>query len=208
MTLKKTTSETGTHSPVADILNTVSGAYCSEFWDGVYEVSGTLNTLRELKHSFEALYEVQKYKEAFTLLLALHDLIALEIPASVLEMQEYSKVHARKGSSPNYGKFERQGSASNDGRRYPGNVLFVQTVAHPTHPTQKPVELCEYLIKTYTRPGEVVADLCAGSGTTAVAALNTGRRFVCFESAPAIYGPAAQRIEQARLAVERGEKGE
>lgn len=89
MTLKKTTSETGTHSPVADILNTVSGAYCSEFWDGVYEVSGTLNTLRELKHSFEALYEVQKYKEAFTLLLALHDLIALEIPASVLEMQEY-----------------------------------------------------------------------------------------------------------------------
>ena len=58
------------------------------------------------------------------------------------------------------------------------------------------------------RPGEVVADLCAGSGTTAVAALNTGRRFVCFESAPAIYGPAVQRIEQARLAVERGEKGE
>ena len=93
-------------------------------------------------------------------------------------------------------------------RRYPGNVLFVQTVAHPTHPTQKPVDLCEYLIKTYTRPGEVVADLCAGSGTTAVAALNTGRRFVCFESAPAIYGPAVQRIEQARLAVERGEKGE
>ena len=74
--------------------------------------------------------------------------------------EPYSKVHARKGSSPNYGKFERQGSASNDGRRYPGNVLFVQTVAHPAHPTQKPVELCEYLIKTYTRPGEVVADLC------------------------------------------------
>lgn len=54
-------------------------------------MSGTLNTLRELKHSFEALYEVQKYKEAFTLLLALHDLIALEIPASVLEMQEYEE---------------------------------------------------------------------------------------------------------------------
>ena len=61
-------------------------------------------------------------------------------------------------------------------------MLFVQTVAHPTHPTQKPVELCEYLIKTYTRPGEVVADLCAGSGTTAVAALNTGRRFVCLKA--------------------------
>ena len=69
------------------------------------------------------------------------------------------------------------------------------------------MELCEYLIKTYTREDEVVADICAGSGTTAIAALNTGRRFVCFETAPAIYGPAAQRIEQARLAVGRGEKG-
>ena len=55
--------------------------------------------------------------------------------------------------------------------------------------------------------GAVVADICAGSGTTAVAALNTGRRFICFENAPAIYGPAIQRIEQARLAVERGGKG-
>ena len=121
--------------------------------------------------------------------------------------EPYSKVHARSGTSPNYGKFERQGSESSDGRRYPSNVLFVQTVAHTMHPTQKPVELCEYLIKTYTREGEVVADICAGSGTTAIAALNTGRRFVCFETAPAIYGPAAQRIEQARLAVGRGEKG-
>ena len=76
------------------------------------------------------------------------------------------------------------------------------------HPTQKPVELCEYVIKTYTRPGEVVADICAGSGTTAVAALNTGRRFICFENAPSIYGSAAQRIEQARLAVAGGGKGE
>ena len=75
------------------------------------------------------------------------------------------------------------------------------------HPTQKPVELCEYFIKTYTDEGAVVADICAGSGTTAVGALNTGRRFVCFENAPAIYGPAVQRIEQARLAVERGGKG-
>ena len=119
----------------------------------------------------------------------------------------YSKVHARSGTSPNYGKFTRTGSESNDGRRYPGNVLAFQTAVHNIHPTQKPVALCEYFIKTYTNEGEVVADICAGSGTTAVAALNTGRRFVCFENAPAIYGSAAQRIAEARLAVERGEKG-
>ena len=75
------------------------------------------------------------------------------------------------------------------------------------HPTQKPVELCEYLSKTYTRPGELVADICAGSGATAVAAVNTGRRFVCFETAPAFYAAASERIRVARSAVEAGEKG-
>ena len=119
----------------------------------------------------------------------------------------YTRTHTSSGLSTNYGKFVRQGTGSSDGRRYPGNVLFVPTVMGGIHPTQKPVELCEYFIKTYTDEGAVVADICAGSGTTAVAALNTGRRFVCFENAPAIYGPAAQRIEQARLAVERGGKG-
>ena len=119
----------------------------------------------------------------------------------------YNRTHARSGTSPNYGKFERQSSESSDGRRYPGNVLFVQTVTGGIHPTQKPVELCEYLIQTYTRPGEVVADLCAGSGTTAVAALNTGRRFVCFETAPAFYVAASERIRTAKAAVEAGQKG-
>ena len=75
------------------------------------------------------------------------------------------------------------------------------------HPTQKPVELCEYLIRTYTRPGELVADICAGSGTTAVAAVNTGRRFVCFETAPAFYAPATERIRLATEAVKAGQKG-
>ena len=119
----------------------------------------------------------------------------------------YKKIQTASGQSSNYGKYTRSGGGSEDGRRFPGNVLAFPTVAHTVHPTQKPMELCEYFIKTYTREGEVVADICAGSGTTAVAALNAGRRFVCFETAPAFYGPAVERVEQARLAVERGEKG-
>ena len=119
----------------------------------------------------------------------------------------YKKIHRCSGSSPNYGKFERT-SGESDGRRFPGNVLAFPTVTTTVHPTQKPVALCEYLIRTYTRPGEVVADICAGSGTTAVAALNTGRRFVCFETAPAFYGPATERIRRAREAVASGRKGE
>ena len=53
-------------------------------------------------------------------------------------------------------RFERT-SGESDGQRFPGNVLAFPTVTTTVHPTQKPVALCEYLIRTYTRPGEVVA---------------------------------------------------
>ncbi len=104
----------------------------------------------------------------------------------------YKKIAGNRGDSTNYGKFIRSGSGSEDGLRFPGNVLAFPTVQRTIHPTQKPVELCEYFIKTYTRPGEVVADICAGSGSTAVAALNTGRRFICFETVPAYYAAASE----------------
>ena len=119
----------------------------------------------------------------------------------------YKKTADRGGNSPNYGKFVRSGGGSEDGLRFPGNLLTFPSVQRTVHPTQKPVELCEYFIKTYTRPGEVVADICAGSGTTAVAAVNTGRRFICFETAPAFYAPATERIRLAQAAAEAGEKG-
>jgi len=66
------------------------------------------------------------------------------------------------------------------------------------HPTQKPVALFEYLIKTYTQPGEIVLDNCAGSGTTAVAALNTGRFFIGIEKEPKYVEIARKRVEQAQ----------
>ena len=119
----------------------------------------------------------------------------------------YKKISRTGDNSPNYGKFLRSSSGSEDGLRFPGNLLSFSSVQRTVHPTQKPVELCEYLIKTYTRPGEVVADICAGSGTTAVAALNMGRRFVCFETAPAFYAPATERIRLADEAVKAGQKG-
>ena len=65
------------------------------------------------------------------------------------------------------------------------------------HPTQKPVELVEYLIKTYTNEGEVVLDNCLGSGTTAVAAINTGRNFIGIEKEAAYIEIAKQRVAAA-----------
>jgi len=67
--------------------------------------------------------------------------------------------------------------------RFPRDIINV-TNAHKLtnwHPTQKPVALFEYLIRTYTNPGETVLDNCAGSGTTAKACMASGRRFICIE---------------------------
>ena len=66
------------------------------------------------------------------------------------------------------------------------------------HPTQKPVALMEYLIRTYTNEGEVVLDNCMGSGTTGVACANTGRRFIGIEREPNYFDIACRRIEDAQ----------
>ncbi len=64
------------------------------------------------------------------------------------------------------------------------------------HPTQKPVSLMEYLILTYTNPGEVVLDNCMGSGTTGVACIKTGRSFIGIEKDPEYFEIARKRIEE------------
>lgn len=99
--------------------------------------------------------------------------------------------------SANYDKYSVAVSESPDGKRYPGNVVQFPSVNRGIHPTQKPLELCKYLIRTYTNEGELVADVCAGSGTTAVACIETGRRYICFENAPQFYALASERIRKA-----------
>lgn len=69
-----------------------------------------------------------------------------------------------------------------------------------THPTQKPVALMEYLIRTYTNEGETVLDNCMGSGTTGVACANTGRRFIGMEMDDKYFQIALERIEAAQNA--------
>lgn len=72
-----------------------------------------------------------------------------------------------------------------------GNVPF----EHGLHPTQKPIELFEYLIKTYSNEGEMILDNCAGSGTTAIAAENLNRRWLCIEKDVGYYEKAIERIK-------------
>ena len=78
---------------------------------------------------------------------------------------------------------------------YPRQTLEIkQNSRNKIHPTQKPVELFEYLIKTYTNEGDLVLDNTAGSGTTAIAAENTGRKWVCIEQDEEYATKAVERI--------------
>lgn len=68
------------------------------------------------------------------------------------------------------------------------------------HPTQKPVNLLEYLIKTYTNKGDTVLDNCMGSGSTGVACVNTSRNFIGVELDEKYFETAKKRIEEAQQA--------
>lgn len=67
------------------------------------------------------------------------------------------------------------------------------------HPTQKPVSICEYLIKTYSNKGEIVLDFTMGSGSTGVACLNPYRKFIGIEKEDNYFNVAKSRIEQHEL---------
>jgi site-specific DNA-methyltransferase (adenine-specific) len=81
---------------------------------------------------------------------------------------------------------------------YPGTVLDFSSVHNPPHPTQKPVALMAYLIRTYSNPGDLVLDNTAGSGTTGVAAIETGRRAILIEQDADYYRIMCERIAAAQ----------
>jgi site-specific DNA-methyltransferase (adenine-specific) len=80
---------------------------------------------------------------------------------------------------------------------YPSEIIEFGLDKGNTHPTQKPVALMEYLIKTYSNEGETVLDNCMGSGTTGVACMNTNRNFIGIEMDEEYYGIAKERIENS-----------
>jgi site-specific DNA-methyltransferase (adenine-specific) len=80
---------------------------------------------------------------------------------------------------------------------FPSTVLEFDKEESHLHPTQKPVALMEYLIQTYTNPNETVLDFTMGSGTTGVAAMNLGRKFIGIELDDKYFAIAEERIKQA-----------
>lgn len=80
---------------------------------------------------------------------------------------------------------------------YPKNILEFKRDLPNVHPTQKPVALLEYLIKTYTNEGDIILDNCMGSGSTCVACVNTNRHYIGFEKEPRYYDIACKRLDEA-----------
>ena len=99
----------------------------------------------------------------------------------------------------NYGKFASHTNPSanreGDTKKYPRQVLEFKRPHPPIFPTQKPVDLCEYLIKTYTNEGDLVLDNCMGSGSTGIACKNLNRRFIGIELNSKTFNLAKDRIE-------------
>ena len=114
----------------------------------------------------------------------------------------YKFSHKNNSSSnQKYGEF-KEVERINEGTRYPKTILrFNNKTARDQglHPTQKPVLLLEYLIKTYTNEGEMVLDNVMGSGSTGVACVNTGRRFIGIEKDEKYFQIARERISDAIL---------
>lgn len=105
--------------------------------------------------------------------------------------------YVKKDGSDNYGSFKSVESVSNE--YYPTNLIEISNAnrSEKCHPTQKPVALMEYLIKTYTNEGDTVLDNCMGSGTTGVACANTNRKFIGMELDSDYFRIARRRISEA-----------
>lgn len=99
----------------------------------------------------------------------------------------------RDDTGDNYGSIAKRTDTVNDGARNPISVLEFDRETG-MHPTQKPVALMEYLIRTYTNEGDVVLDNCMGSGTTGVACRNLSRKFIGVEMDEGYFSIAKERI--------------
>lgn len=113
--------------------------------------------------------------------------------------QPYAMTRNTKGVGEYASNTYQRVKTVNNGNHNPCSILEIEggnRSEKGLHPTQKPVALMEYLIKTYTNPGNVVLDNCMGSGTTGVACINTGRDFIGIELDEKYFNIAKERIDK------------
>lgn len=113
----------------------------------------------------------------------------------------YKKVNGNRKQSSVYHESHDVDTESLDGKRNPLSILSFPRDGDRVHPTQKPVALLEYLIRTYTQEGDTVLDNCMGSGSTCVAAVHTRRHYIGFELDPNYFEIAWARLDEAERIV-------
>lgn len=132
--------------------------------------------------------------------LKVHEDICVFSAAPHLYLPQMRTGAMRKKGGGSKGKlFDVERTSSVNDQYYPVSIIDFSNAkkAGLVHPTQKPVALMEYLIRTYTNEGDVVLDNCMGSGSTGVACVNTGRKFIGIEMDENYFDIAKQRISEA-----------
>jgi site-specific DNA-methyltransferase (adenine-specific) len=107
------------------------------------------------------------------------------------------KINKRGGTGGNYGTAVNEYPQTTE--NYPTTILEFNSQGGTVHPTQKPVPLFDYLIRTYTEPGALVLDNCMGSGTTGVACAQSGRKFIGIEKDEAYFQTCVERVSAAQM---------
>ena len=120
-------------------------------------------------------------------------------PQGLVKLDREIVNRKRAQVDPIYSLDKQENASVQHYSNYPSNVLRFNVCNNKNrvHPNQKPVPLLEYLIRTYTKPGETVLDNCMGSGSTGVACVHTGRRFIGMEQDEQYFAVAERRIAEA-----------
>jgi site-specific DNA-methyltransferase (adenine-specific) len=111
-------------------------------------------------------------------------------------LERLGKIVRRGSAGENYNKKTVKNENFQEFTNYPTNLLYFPRDKQKLHPTQKPVSLFEYLIRTYTNQNDLILDNCIGSGTTAVAAINTERHYIGFELDQYYFNNAKNRVQE------------
>ena len=159
-----------------------------KYYDLVWDKSGTtgfLNAKRQPLRRHEQILCFYKSQPTYNPI--------MEVRGKPRNKGSYNKKLGNGDSC--YGAFKNLNSFNNE--YYPTSIIQVSNTVQKdkVHPTQKPVALFEYLIRTYTSEGETVLDNCMGSGTTAIACMRTNRNFIGFELDENYYRIATERIQ-------------